>query len=721
MQLLRLFFSQNTPTATASWFAMGDLVEQMKSRRDVVFRTWFEIGLTIMAGKLIKQVPVRKVFNYLSAMGVHSRKQIWGRIFKVNKSILIGPPSQRERHGLLWDLVRDGDMVSIKAWIDVGLPLPEVDHDFWEYWVYRSGRNCAVLGCCQTLLEAGLGADPEADDQLHWDGPGRPKLITDVLWIVQSQHLMEIHSQNSKRMRKCVTVSGICAAAGRGLKHLRDYITDKPHPTYIVKQTLLQVALSEATEKSLESTVQVLLEYGVDIEVKLLTALTWKWTRPFKWLPTYRAVVAKDIKMIRLLAEHSAVFNHQEVLDATIGGSGDPDYQGDFNPVVDCLSQVGLDIQKFGPTTMLKAVGLLSGLRQPDVNTIKSLQAFGVNWDDQYFNQENLCVEKSWNGKEAGGMDLLQAAIRKDCGINTIRYLLDEGMQVHSRPCAMDGKSIIEVAMESIHRGIELFQMLLARVSDIREDPVWPKLLELSISGPCGFLKCDMDLFHYARSIGATLPTPTNRVQANRRLRLIPNLVNSEAYHEVLQEIWNDGAGLEKLHEEDLAVLLGEMTSSGLFSLACAMIDKGASVNGVDRYGSTPLVVACRSWDCPLWFIRYLLERNADVKFQVKSDLSHGFTALHAAAEEGNLGVATLLIEKGANVNSTENWGYGPRNPLDCAVSKERLDMVKLLLDVGGQSGVPGRTGYDGALEYAKQEGHGGIAMLLERHIRSCN
>ncbi|KAK8127007.1 uncharacterized protein PG998_002766 [Apiospora kogelbergensis] len=655
MQFLRLFFSENTPTATATWYSLGDLEENPSSLCNAVLRTWFEIGLTTRAGKWIEQVPFWTITANLRRMDRRLRKQTWKRISKVDYSKralgnfdFINDQPKPKPAASLEKLVEDSDVVFLKAWINgnVEIQLPIVDFDTWLRW-YKIDRP--ALWRIRTLLKPGSDAHLEEYDYLRWE-------TTDKLCI-------------PNRMENYVTVSGICAAAGRGLEHLRDYIKDKPHPTDLVKQVLLQIALSGTTEKRLESTVKVLLEYGVDIEVKLLESV--------KWLPI--------------------LFNYQEVLDATITRRSELNYPGDFNPIIDCLSQFGLNTQQFGPRTMLKAVGLLSdsskhSLRQPAVNTIRSLQRHGVKWDDQYFNdRDNLSTERWWNGKEVGGMDLLQAAIRKGCEINTVRYLLDEGMQVHSRPCAMDGKSMIEAAFGITHRNGDICRMLLAEVSDIRADPVWPKLLELSISRPLKICKSDLDLFNYARSIGATLPTPTDRVEASRRFRLIPKLGDSGAHHEVLQEVWNDGAGLEMLQEEDLGLLLGEMIRHGCFSFACAVIEQGANVNWVGEYGSTPLMKACQSSMCPLWFIRYLLERNADIQSQTP----YGYTAMHAAAESGNLSLATLLIEKDADVNSTYYaWTDGPKyNPLDSAVDQKRLDMVKLLLDVGGRSALPGRTG----------------------------
>lgn len=55
-------------------------------------------------------------------------------------------------------------------------------------------------------------------------------------------------------------------------------------------------------------------------------------------------------------------------------------------------------------------------------------------------------------------------------------------------------------------------------------------------------------------------------------------------------------------------------------------------------------------------------------------------TALHEAAEQGNLDVIQFLIDKGAEVNHCDDWNY---TPLANAVIKGNSDAVRLLLENG--------------------------------------
>ena len=54
--------------------------------------------------------------------------------------------------------------------------------------------------------------------------------------------------------------------------------------------------------------------------------------------------------------------------------------------------------------------------------------------------------------------------------------------------------------------------------------------------------------------------------------------------------------------------------------------------------------------------VQFLLAHNADVQARDKCE----YTALHFAAQAGNIDVITLLLEAGASVNAKDNYGNGP-------------------------------------------------------------
>ncbi|KAK8079454.1 hypothetical protein PG997_007272 [Apiospora hydei] len=699
MQLLRASFSQRTPTVTAAWFALPRAA--LSRYADKATQAWLEIGLTAIGGRMIAE----NLELFCDVLDYTGERCIW----EMNV------------------LVRQGS--SVPSWMK---------RSYFDGISYEDPSD--KLECVKIILEAAIAVDPRTDDQLHWIGPGEPDLITDWLWVrsqvsyrcdcisshygcISSNYgrFLKACSPYSEHMQTSVIVVGICGAASQGLKSLHDYVKEKPYPTYHTKQELLQVALSEASAHGLEGIVQVLLEYGVDVEVGLLTA--WEWGLngsgqefgSFEWLPTFRSVMARDVGMITLLAQHGAILNRQEVMDATISDGWTlqgPHRASDKEIVVELLSSLGVDIQQYGPNTMLKAVGLLHirdilwgpmGFRKPDTVLIETLQKYNVTWDHQYFNKEGQLLRWWERGFEkVGEMDLLQAAVRNGCKIPTIKYLLDEGMQVHSRPCEVDGKSMLHAALEcglyTEDEAFDVIHALLERLSSVEEDPVWPRVLGLSFSK----IFPSMRLFHYLEGLGATLIPPTDHLQAKLRFNIIPRLLEAGADRVTINRVWDGGVGLDKLDQDDRLDIVQAFLRRRNINWAFTLIE---GIN-LDKEGWQKILMeACNNGVCPLWFIRYLLQHGADGG-RVGGNF---WSPLHDAAEHGNLSVAHLLMEYDADINTIWNienyqmpndgnsvdyyyvhWyaGHQPQwTPLDAASRMGRLDMVKFLLHAGGRSG----------------------------------
>ncbi|KAK7957275.1 uncharacterized protein PG986_006497 [Apiospora aurea] len=327
MQLLRLFFSQRTPTVTAAWCALAR-AEQRPYYRIQVIHTWLEIGITAVGGRLMAENSDLYCHvmdeTYLLLLGHRkTTKRIWQSISQANITVTRAhwakPHLVRRIQEMAMDVaIARGDATLMKVLISQGSPIPNRMKRIHFEGASKTDPSDYLEGV-EILLKAGMVVDPEADDQLHWDGPGKPSLITDWLWIHCHSRFLVAWSPYSGRMQNCVTVAGICDAASKGWDSLREYVRNKPYPTYRTKQELLQVALSEASAQGREGIVQVLLEYGVDVEVGLLTAREWQSgkIRSYEWLPTFRSVQEANMGMITLLANHGAILNRQEVMDAT--------------------------------------------------------------------------------------------------------------------------------------------------------------------------------------------------------------------------------------------------------------------------------------------------------------------------------------------------------------------------------------------------------------------
>ena len=101
----------------------------------------------------------------------------------------------------------------------------------------------------------------------------------------------------------------------------------------------------------------------------------------------------------------------------------------------------------------------------------------------------------------------------------------------------------------------------------------------------------------------------------------------------------------------------------------------GANVNAANRYGVTPLSLACVNGDAPM--IEMLLKAGADAN----STLPEGETALMTAANTGNVAALRALLAHGANVNATES--SKGQTALMWAVNKGHTAAAHALIEAG--------------------------------------
>jgi len=145
------------------------------------------------------------------------------------------------------------------------------------------------------------------------------------------------------------------------------------------------------------------------------------------------------------------------------------------------------------------------------------------------------------------------------------------------------------------------------------------------------------------------------------------------------------------------------------------LLQCGADVNAAPLRTDTPLTRHCvpPSRTAPqaaaengnIELVRLLLENGAEVERLLTSPNEQG-TALQFAAIAGSIGVASELIERGANVNAP-SMGEDGRTALEGAAEHGRLDMVQLLLNL--EADVRGLR----AVQFARREGHDGVVTLL--------
>jgi ankyrin repeat protein len=114
------------------------------------------------------------------------------------------------------------------------------------------------------------------------------------------------------------------------------------------------------------------------------------------------------------------------------------------------------------------------------------------------------------------------------------------------------------------------------------------------------------------------------------------------------------------------------------------LIKAGANTRAANRYGATPLWLACINGSAPM--VERLLKAGADPN----TKMAEGDTALMTVARTGNVAAVKALIIHGADVNAAENWKG--QTALMWAAAANNAATVEALLEAGAD--VKARTKY---------------------------
>ncbi|HEY9509856.1 MAG TPA: ankyrin repeat domain-containing protein, partial [Verrucomicrobiae bacterium] len=128
------------------------------------------------------------------------------------------------------------------------------------------------------------------------------------------------------------------------------------------------------------------------------------------------------------------------------------------------------------------------------------------------------------------------------------------------------------------------------------------------------------------------------------------------------------------------------------------LLDHGANVN-LSADGKTALREAVRSGNKTM--VELLLNRGADVN----AIDSAGGTPLHLSVELGFRSVAEVLLAHHADINARNSEPNGERTPLHLAIARNRIEMLKLLIQAGANVNARAKGGMTPLMEalYDKQ------------------
>ena len=134
------------------------------------------------------------------------------------------------------------------------------------------------------------------------------------------------------------------------------------------------------------------------------------------------------------------------------------------------------------------------------------------------------------------------------------------------------------------------------------------------------------------------------------------------------------------------------------------LLEHGAEIDGTNKSGSTPLIVA--SSERQKEVAAYLLENGADVNITN----NHDDTALMVAAEKGSFEIVKLLLSAGARVNAQNKHGD---TALMFVAENGNKEIARLLIDSGADLNLRDTDGST-ALNIALKELNDDIADMLK-------
>ena len=154
---------------------------------------------------------------------------------------------------------------------------------------------------------------------------------------------------------------------------------------------------------------------------------------------------------------------------------------------------------------------------------------------------------------------------------------------------------------------------------------------------------------------------------------------------EICRVLIDAGADVNIISSGGMTLLHQVALSSGDYKeTAELLIAKGLDVNAKhtsfgETKDATPLHVAAGKGNVSI--AELLIQNGAEVNARLPFN---GYTSLHLASRDGNIKMAELLIAQGAEIDAKSKYG---ETPLDLAMSKEHKELVDLLRKHGGHSG----------------------------------
>ena len=165
--------------------------------------------------------------------------------------------------------------------------------------------------------------------------------------------------------------------------------------------------------------------------------------------------------------------------------------------------------------------------------------------------------------------------------------------------------------------------------------------------------------------------------------------------------------------KEELTGFTPLMASLHDITITELLIEKGADIEAKDDDGINALVYASTYNNEEM--VKFLLEKGADANTVCEIENEHtdiASTPLMNAAYRGNTNIINMLLENGADINYTTDYGM---TALMMASSFNQFEAAKVLLENNADTSVTDEYGRT-ALDLSKLEDYKDIVELLEKY-----
>ena len=173
------------------------------------------------------------------------------------------------------------------------------------------------------------------------------------------------------------------------------------------------------------------------------------------------------------------------------------------------------------------------------------------------------------------------------------------------------------------------------------------------------------------------------------------------------------GAAVNATSKMDGATALHKASQQGHEDCVRVLLAANAHVNQRDVEGMPPLMWAFQGKQLRAAQMLILAGANLEARIKLGVNLeactAQGLTVLHKAVQQGDLLLARLFLEMGADANSDSPYNLAP---LHRAAGKGDYSMVQLLLEYGGNIDVRNEAGWT-PLHSAARYGHRRVAQCL--------